>query len=212
MLGQGIEYHTEYWNRAAQRALLEALQPILKIAPLFSPRMPRTAQPWSIMMTNMGSLGWVSDINGYRYQRFHPETGLAWPAMIPMLNEAWDKLTGYPHLPECCLVNYYVGAKAKMGLHRDRDEEDFNAPVVSFSIGDSAIFRAGGQTRQGTTKSIKLRSGDALIMGGASRLNFHGIDRLLVGSSSLLADELPDYFPQGGRLNLTLRRVLKAEP
>lgn len=210
MLGPGTEYHTEYWGRAEQRRLLSELAPVFQAAPLFKPRMPRTNQPWSILMTNMGELGWVSDVNGYRYQPDHPVSGQPWPQIPDMLVEAWAALTGYPHPPQCCLINHYQGDKAKMGLHQDRDEEDFNAPVLSFSIGDSAVFRMGGVQRKGSTKSIRLHSGDAFIIGGASRLNFHGIDRLLVGSSSLLADCLPEHFPQGGRLNLTLRRVTTA--
>ena len=207
MLGSGTEYHTEYWGREAQRQLLSDLEPVLQAAPLFKPRMPRTNQPWSIMMTNMGELGWVSDVNGYRYQSEHPVTGRSWPSMPRMLFEAWTDLTGYPHPPQCCLINHYQGEKAKMGLHQDRDEEDFAAPVLSFSIGDSAVFRMGGARRKGPTKSIRLHSGDAFVLGGPARLHFHGIDRLLVGSSSILAECLPKHFPQGGRLNLTLRRV-----
>ncbi|WP_290543452.1 alpha-ketoglutarate-dependent dioxygenase AlkB [Aestuariivirga sp.] len=99
-----------------------------------------------------------------------------------------------------CLVNFYRGG-ARMGLHRDADEEDFAAPVLSISLGDTAVFRIGGPERGGKTETLKLRSGDVLVMGGASRLCHHGIDRVLSGTSSLLKD--------GGRINLTLRRVTK---
>ena len=88
-----------------------------------------------------------------------------------------------------------------MGLHQDRDEQDFDAPVLSLSLGDTAIFRVGGTSRGGKTVSLKLASGDALLFGGEARLAYHGIDRILAGSSGLL--------PQGGRINLTLRRVTK---
>ena len=88
-----------------------------------------------------------------------------------------------------------------MGLHRDEDEEDFTAPVVSISLGDTAIFRIGGKERGGKTETLKLASGDVLVIGGASRLCYHGIDRILTGTSNLLKD--------GGRINLTLRRVTK---
>jgi alkylated DNA repair protein (DNA oxidative demethylase) len=86
-----------------------------------------------------------------------------------------------------------------MSLHQDRDEADFSAPVVSLSLGDTCIFRFGGTKRGGTTRSIKLSSGDALVLGGEARLAFHGVDRIVAGSSTLL--------PEGGRFNLTLRRV-----
>jgi alkylated DNA repair protein (DNA oxidative demethylase) len=88
-----------------------------------------------------------------------------------------------------------------MGLHQDRDEEDFTAPVVSISLGDTAVFRIGGTERGGKTETIKLQSGDVLVLGGPSRLCFHGIDRVLSGTSVLLKD--------GGRINLTLRRVTR---
>jgi len=151
-------------------------------------------------MSNLGRLGWVSDRTGYRYQPLHPETAEPWPPIPSMVMQVWHKVSAYPHEPEACLVNYYREG-AKMGLHRDEDEEDFSAPVVSISLGDTAIFRIGGTERGGKTETLKLSSGDVLVMGGPSRLRFHGIDRVLSGTSSLLKE--------GGRLNLTLRRVTK---
>ena len=170
-------------------------------APLFTPVMPRTGRPFTVAMTNLGSLGWVSDRAGYRYQATHPETGRPWPPIPDMVLDIWRKVSGFPHDPEACLVNHYREG-AKMGLHRDADEEDFLAPVVSISLGDSAIFRIGGTERGGKTQSLKLSSGDVLVMGGTSRLCYHGIDRVLSGTSTLLDG--------GGRINLTLRRVTKA--
>lgn len=183
-----------------QAALVAELREVARSAPFFQPRMPCTGKPFSVRMTNCGSLGWVSDAAGYRYQPNHPETGEPWPPIPAALLRAWDELAGYPHPPEACLVNFY-GADAKMGLHQDRDEQDFDAPVLSLSLGDTAIFRVGGTSRGGKTISLKLASGDALLFGGAARLAYHGIDRILAGSSGLL--------PQGGRINLTLRRVTK---
>jgi DNA oxidative demethylase len=152
-------------------------------------------------MTNLGPLGWVSDKErGYRYQPIHPATGEAWPALPDMLTKLWTDVAGYQHPAEACLVNFY-NADAKMGLHQDRDEQDFAAPVVSVSLGDTGLFRIGGTTRGGKTQSLKLASGDVLVMGGESRLCFHGIDRIMAGTSTLLKD--------GGRINLTMRRVGK---
>jgi alkylated DNA repair protein (DNA oxidative demethylase) len=151
-------------------------------------------------MTNLGPLGWVSDRAGYRYQAHHPETGKPWPPIPEMVLDVWRQVSGYPHEPEACLVNFYNGG-AKMGLHRDEDEEDFSAPVVSISLGDTAVFRMGGPERGGRTETLKLSSGDVLVMGGPSRLCYHGIDRVLTGTSTLLKD--------GGRINLTLRRVTR---
>lgn len=194
----GVHYHSGYLDRGAQEALVASLREVARVAPFFTPRMPRTGKPFSVRMTNCGVLGWVSDEAGYRYQPTHPETGAPWPPMPAVLLEAWQALAGYPHPPEACLVNFYE-AKARMGLHQDRDEEDFAAPVLSISLGDTAVFRIGGTTRGGATTSLRLASGDALVFGGPARLAYHGIDRVMPGSSTLL--------PQGGRLNLTLRRV-----
>jgi DNA oxidative demethylase len=110
----------------------------------------------------------------------------------------WHDIARYPHPPQACLINYY-GPGAKMGLHQDRAEEDFAAPVVSLSLGDSCLFRAGGDRRGDPTRSFRLNSGDALALGDDARLAFHGVDRIYSGTSTLLAE--------GGRINLTLRRV-----
>jgi alkylated DNA repair protein (DNA oxidative demethylase) len=115
-----------------------------------------------------------------------------------MLLAAWNELGGYAHPPESCLVNCY-GPTARMGLHQDRDEQDFAAPVVSLSLGDTGLFRIGGTKRGDPTRSLRLASGDALVLGGEARLAFHGIDRILPGTSTLL--------PESGRINLTMRRV-----
>jgi alkylated DNA repair protein (DNA oxidative demethylase) len=115
-----------------------------------------------------------------------------------MLLAAWRELASYPHPPEACLVNIY-GPSARMGQHQDRDEQDLAAPVVSLSLGDTCLFRVGGPRRSDPTRSFRLASGDALVLGGGGRLAFHGVDRILPGTSTLL--------PEGGRISLTLRRV-----
>lgn len=194
----GLRYFPNYLDRDAQTQLLATIREVLADAPLFTPTMPRSGTPFSVQMSNCGPLGWVSDRTGYRYAPTHPVTLRAWPPMPQPILEAWTALADYPDPPEACLINYYDGA-AKMGLHQDRDEESFVAPVVSLSLGDTCVFRFGGTERRGPTKSLKLESGDALVLGGAARLAFHGVDRILAGSSTLLAE--------GGRFNLTLRRV-----
>ncbi|WP_262031883.1 alpha-ketoglutarate-dependent dioxygenase AlkB family protein [Microvirga sp. Mcv34] len=199
-LAPGLTYYPDYLNRPAQERLLQALREITRDAPLFTPRMPRTGKPFSVRMTNCGPLGWVSDVEGYRYQPMHPDTGRPWPAMPDQVLAAWDSLSGYSHPPDACLINFYEPS-ARMGLHQDKDEEEFAAPVVSLSLGDTALFRYGGLDRKDPTKSVRLRSGDAIVFGGPARLIYHGIDRLMAASSDLL--------PQGGRLNLTLRKVGK---
>jgi alkylated DNA repair protein (DNA oxidative demethylase) len=195
-----MRYLPEFLDRGAQEQVLRDLRGAVAQAPPFTPVMPRTAKPFSVRMSNMGVLGWVSDRAGYRYQASHPATGRAWPAIPESILAVWNRVSNYPHPPEACLVNFY-GGDAKMGLHQDRDEADFEAPVVSISLGDTALFRLGGTTRGGKTQSLKLASGDVLILEGPTRLAFHGIDRIIGGSSTLLND--------GGRINLTLRRVTK---
>jgi DNA oxidative demethylase len=201
MIYDGVKHFPGFMDRTAQETMLLAMRDVVKAAPLFIPLMPRTGRPFSVRMTNMGELGWVSDRNGYRYQATHPDTGTAWPVMPEQILDIWRKVAGAPVLPEACLVNFYQGG-AKMGLHQDKDEEDFSVPVVSISLGDTALFRFGGTERGGKTSTVKLASGDVLVMGGASRLCFHGIDRVYSGTSTLLKE--------GGRINLTLRRVTNA--
>ena len=183
----------------AQSALLAEVLAAVEQSSFFRPVTPG-GRPFSVEMTNLGPLGWVSDRAGYRYQPLHPDTGQPWPAIPGVLLALWRTVSGYSHDPEACLVNFYSGG-ARMGLHRDEDEDDFTAPVLSVSLGDTAIFRIGGPERGGKTGTLKLNSGDVLVMGGPSRLCYHGIDRVLTGSSTLLKD--------GGRINLTLRRVTR---
>lgn len=197
----GFRHLPGYLDGAAQLALLAAVRAIVAEAPLYTPAMPGSGRPLSVRMTNCGPLGWVTDkTGGYRYQALHPETGRPWPPIPPMLSDLWTGLTGLDEPAEACLVNYYV-AEAKLGLHRDQDEDEPRAPVVSVSLGDEAWFRLGGPSRKDPTTRLKLRSGDVVVLGGEARMAFHGVDRILAGSSRLLSE--------GGRINLTLRRVTR---
>jgi len=198
-IAPGVTFTPGYLDRATQDELLAAVRAVIAAAPLYVPRMPRTGKPMSVRMTNCGPLGWVTDeARGYRYQATHPETGAPWPPMPDILLAAWCDLGGYPLPPEACLINFYA-ADARMGLHQDKDEQDLAAPVVSLSLGDTALFRVGGRKRSDPTTSVRLAAGDAVVLGGAGRLAFHGVDRILPGTSTLL--------PEGGRINITLRRV-----
>ncbi|GAB4362269.1 MAG: alpha-ketoglutarate-dependent dioxygenase AlkB [Kiloniellaceae bacterium] len=186
---------------AAQAALVDDLRRVAAEAPLYRPTMPKSGRPFSVRITNAGSHGWYSDKQtGYGYIARHPATGRPWPAIPPALLDLWRAVAGYPVPPQCCLINFYA-PEARMGLHRDQDEETFEAPVVSLSLGDSAVFRIGGAERRGPTVSLKLHSGDVVVLAGVARLAYHGIDRVLGGSSRLLRE--------GGRINVTLRRVTR---
>jgi DNA oxidative demethylase len=194
----GLRVYPGYLARDRQSAMLAAIEEVLMTAPLTTPRMPKSGRPFTVRMSNCGPLGWTSDESGYRYQPTHPETGRPWPPIPAPVAAIWDAVARYPHQPECCLINVYAPT-AKMGLHQDRDEHDFDAPVVSISLGDSCLFRVGGQKRRDPTRSFRLDSGDVVVLGGAARLAFHGVDRIYAGTSTLLRE--------GGRINLTMRRV-----
>jgi DNA oxidative demethylase len=198
-LPNGIRHLPGYLDRPAQENLVEIIRQVVAEAPLYVPAMPGTGKPMSVRMTNCGPLGWVTDKErGYRYQPTHPLTDKPWPAIPPELMELWEKLAGYDKPPEACLVNFYSD-DAKMGLHQDKDETEFSAPVLSISLGNTCLFRVGGLDRKDPTGSFKLSSGDIVLLGGEGRLAFHGVDRIYPGTSTLLKN--------GGRINLTLRRV-----
>lgn len=197
--GQGFKLWPGLLDRAAQEALRDAVFARAKLAPFYIPRMPKSGAPMSVRMTNFGPLGWVTDKEkGYRYEALHPETNRPWPDIPEAALALWERLSGYAAPPEACLVNLYEGS-AKMGLHVDADEEAWDAPVLSISLGDTALFRIGGVLRSDPTRSVRLASGDVMMLAGDARRAFHGVDRILPGTSSLLA--------KGGRINLTLRRV-----
>ncbi|MEL6766779.1 MAG: alpha-ketoglutarate-dependent dioxygenase AlkB [Pseudomonadota bacterium] len=198
-LPAGLTHYPAFLDDAAQAALLEELRAVVREAPLVRP-VTAWGKPMSVRMTSMGRVGWVIDRGRYRYVKAHPETKRPWPAIPHAVLAVWEALSGWDTPPDCCLMNWY-GEGAKMGLHRDADEgEDaFAAPVLSLSLGDPARFRIGGTERGGPTQSLLLHSGDALVMGGPSRLAYHGIDRVWFGEGDLL--------PDGGRINLTLRVV-----
>lgn len=195
----GFSLYPAALDRQAQESLLDAVTAAIAAAPLYRPVTPG-GKPFSVEMTNLGPLGWVSDRAGYRYQPLHPVTGRPWPPIPPALLDLWRRLGGCAVGPDACLVNLYRDG-ARMGLHQDRDEADFGFPVVSVSLGDTAVFRIA-PPEGGPSRSVRLASGDVCVLAGPARLARHGIDRILPGSSTLV--------PGGGRLNLTLRRARPA--
>jgi alkylated DNA repair protein (DNA oxidative demethylase) len=180
-----------------QSALVEAVLVALETAPLERYATPQ-GKAMSVAMSSFGPLGWVSDAGGYRYVACHPGTGRPWPLMPDSLVALWSRFGDPDRPPDACLINLYRDT-ARMGLHQDRDEADPAYPVLSISLGDTAVFRIGGTSRKDPTRSLRLASGDVCRLAGPARLAFHGVDRVLPGSSSLV--------PGGGRINLTLRRA-----
>ena len=197
-LPDGIRHLPDYFDRSEQQALVEAIRQVVVEAPLFVPRMPKTGKPMSVRMTNCGDLGWVTDKErGYRYQPHHPETGKPWPAMPARLLDLWRDVAQCEKPPEACLVNFYDDS-AKMGLHQDKDEQDYTAPIVSVSLGMRATFLFGGQQRTDPTVKVPLRHGDVVVWGGADRLRYHGVMPLKDEPHALLGSQ---------RINFTFRKA-----
>lgn len=185
-------------STALQRDLVEDCRALIAAAPLVRP-VTAWGKPMSVRMTSAGRVGWVIERGRYRYAPVHPETGQSWPDIPATVLDIWQRFAGWQGPPDSCLVNWY-GPDARMGLHQDRDEGRFDAPVLSISLGDPARFRMGGTTRGDLTKSTVLQSGDVVVMGGDARLAFHGIDRILSSDGTSPLD-------QPGRINLTARVV-----
>ena len=186
--------------RPFEAELLPALRAIVKQAPvrhLITPGGHRM----SVAMTNCGSVGWVSDATGYRYDAIDPESGEPWPAMPTVLRrlaaDAADDAGFKDFAPEACLINRYVPG-AKLSLHQDKDELDFAAPIVSVSLGLPAVFLFGGPKRADKPNRYRLEHGDVVVWGGPSRLFFHGVAPLAEGEHAVMG---------GQRINLTFRKV-----
>jgi alkylated DNA repair protein (DNA oxidative demethylase) len=181
------------------RLVDEVLQAAVS-APFWRPVTPG-GKAMSVQMTGLGDLCWITDAAGYRYEAAHPVTGRAFAAIPPLLLDLWAELCDPVTPPDACLVNLYREG-ARMSLHQDKDEADFGFGVLSVSLGDTAVFRIGGVKRNDPTWSVRLASGDVCVLAGEARLAFHGVDRIIPGSSRLV--------PGGGRINLTLRRARPA--
>lgn len=184
-------------DRAAQASLRDAIRAVIAAAPLVRP-VTRWGRPMSVRMSSAGRWGWVIRRGRYGYAPTHPETGRPWPAIPDEALAVWRRFSGWPRDPDSLLINWYAEG-ARMGMHQDADEGDFDAPVLSASLGDAMRFRIGGAERGGKTVSTILESGDVLRLAGRARLAFHGVEGLRFGSGDLL--------PGGGRLNLTFRAL-----
>ena len=194
----GFRIHRGLLDPAGQSAMVDDVREIVRAAPLVRP-LTAWGKWMSVKMTSAGRVGWVIERGRYRYADRHPAEGTRWPPIPDSVLAVWRAVSGWPDDPDSCLVNWY-DAGAKMGLHQDKDEGEFDAPVVSVSLGDPARFRMGGTDRKDATRSTILESGDVVVMGGDARLAFHGVDRILT-------DGAPNPLTGRGRINLTLRVV-----
>jgi DNA oxidative demethylase len=186
--------------RPIQHDLLNAVRSVSEQAPfrrMFTPG----GHQMSVAMTNCGSLGWVTDRTGYRYDAIDPDSGQPWPQMPTIFRELAGQAAaqaGFPGFhPEACLVNCYEPG-TRLSLHQDRDERNYDAPIVSVSLGLPAIFLWGGLKRADKTTRYRLEHGDVVVWGGPSRLVFHGVAPLADGDHPLLGRK---------RINLTFRKA-----
>ncbi|GKQ50142.1 DNA oxidative demethylase AlkB [Bradyrhizobium sp. Ce-3] len=186
--------------RPFEADLIPALRVIVKQAP-FRHLVTPGGHRMSVAMTNCGSVGWVSDPSGYRYDPIDPDTGQPWPEMPEVLRTlaasaaAEAGFNGFA--PQACLINRYVPG-AKLSLHQDKDELDYGAPIVSISLGLPATFLFGGLKRSDTPRRYRLEHGDVAVWGGPSRLFYHGVAPLSEGEHGALGRQ---------RINLTFRKV-----
>jgi len=186
--------------RPIQHDLLTAIGSVTEQAPFRHMITPGGFQ-MSVAMTNCGSLGWVSDRTGYRYDAIDPTTGRPWPDMPPIFRELAGQAAAQAGFagfrPEACLVNCYEPG-ARLSLHQDRDEKNYDAPIVSMSLGLPATFLWGGSKRAVRPMRYRLVHGDVVVWGGPSRLTFHGVAPLADGEHELLGRR---------RINLTFRKA-----
>jgi alkylated DNA repair protein (DNA oxidative demethylase) len=185
--------------RPAERALVAALQRVVERAP-FRHMLTPVGRRMSVAMTNCGAAGWVSDLTGYRYDVDDPESGRRWPPMPDAFSDlavqaaARAGFDGFA--PDACLVNRYAPG-ARLSLHQDKDERDFDAPIVSVSLGLPAVFLFGGARRADTPRRVPLAHGDVVVWGGPARLRYHGVLPLEDGHHPLMG---------ACRINLTFRK------
>ncbi len=196
MLAPGV-----YWlpGAANNPALMAQVDAISAQAP-FRHFDVKGGKTMSVANTNCGALGWTSSAQGYRYTALDPLTGRPWPAMPPLFSSlatTWAAMAGFDRFdPDACLVNRYTGT-AQLGLHRDSDEADFSQPIVSVSMGCSAVFLLGGLRRADPVQKMPLHDGDVLVWGGPARLRFHG-----VRAPQATGSDVPTQ-----RYNLTFRKA-----
>lgn len=189
-------------NRVREQAesLWKAVDDVIRVAPLRRMKTPG-GREMSIITSSCGPWGWVSDELGYRYSLHDPLTDLRWPEIPPVLKHAAMDVAlqaGYAGFePDACVINQYEPG-SRLSLHQDKDERDKEAPIVSISLGLPAVFIFGGLQRSDPVQKLRLCHGDAVVWGGPSRMNFHGIETLKPGVHEHLGER---------RVNLTFRRA-----
>ena len=190
-------------SKKNQLTIASEVYSIIKNSPMFRPRFPKFNNPFKILITNAGQWGWISDIDGYRYTDKHPQTKKKWPAIPNNLILMWKKYSRCKYLPNSCLINLYTYPDSKLGVHKDKDENNFSFPVLSISLGSSATFKYGKQKKK--LDKICLVSGSIVIMKDQSRLDFHGVSKIFKTENNILEKSKLSYLPMNSRINITMR-------
>ena len=191
-------------SESIQKKIIHEVSEIIDKAPLFNPLTPIWNKPLKISITNAGTWGWQSDKNGYKYEKCHPVTKKKWPPIPKIFFEIWNKYGSPLTQPNCSLINVYKNEKSTLGIHQDKDENDFSHPVVSISIGNKAIFNYGSSRKN--LKKVCLPSGSIVVLKDESRLYYHSISKIFKSDKNIFYDNQNINLPKEGRISVTLRR------
>ena len=200
-----MQFFVNSLNLQKQEHLVLDVLHIIKISPLFLPKIPRWNKPFNLMISNAGDWGWVSNINGYRYIKEHPVTKRAWPRIPNNFLILWNNFVKSPILPNTCLINFYENSCSSLGLHQDKSENNYRVPVMTISLGSSAIFSYGHTRNKQNLKTTKLDSGTIVVMANESRLIYHSVEGIINKKNNILHKKSPHFFPQNSRVSITLR-------
>ena len=188
-----------------QIKLMEEVEKLISVSPLIQPTMPKWNKPFKTLITNAGEWGWISDKISYRYVKSHPITKKKWPKIPNIFYQIWNQFADYDKLPNCSLINVFPDQKSKLGLHKDKDEKCFKAPVLSISLGNTAIFKYGKTKKK--LQQTSLPSGSIVLLKDYSRLYYHSISKIFVEKDLVAKNNsvnLPKY--TNGRVSITLRK------
>ncbi len=187
-----------------QKKIVHEISDIIYKAPLFTPLTPIWNNQLKVSITNAGAWGWLSDKQGYKYVKFHPFTKKKWPPIPITLLKTWNKYSSSLIPPNCSLINVYKNEKATLGLHQDKDENNFSYPVVLISIGNKAIFNYGSSRKN--LKKVCLPSGSVVVLKNESRLYYHSISKVYKSDKNIFFNSKNVDLPKEGRVSITLRR------
>ena len=187
-----------------QKKIVGEISEIISKAPLFNPLTPIWNKPLKISITNAGKWGWLSDKQGYKYVKHHPITKKKWPPIPKTFLKIWNKYGSTLKPPNCSLINVYKNEKASLGIHQDKDENNFSFPVVFISVGNKAIFNYGRS--RNNLKKIHLSSGSVVVLKNESRLYYHSISKIYKNNKNIFYNSKNDSLPKEGRISVTLRR------